>query len=203
MPNIHGLHTSSPDSDSDDDDKETRYVGGTDNRGGGSGLAVLPSGGGDGGPKDAFGRLVDNAKTDAETSGTPNPSAADCARKVTMWSSGFQVDDGEFRPLSDPANKPFLEALAGGVVPPELQPPPGTATEGPVHIHLVDRRKDTYVPPDYTPFSGGGNSMASASSDPGTAEGIVVSAAGEGTFVVPVFEEGEPGGSVQVRLRDV
>ena len=48
---------------------------------------------------------------------------------------------------------------------------------------------------DYTPFSGGGNSMAS---EPGTAEGIVVSAAGEGTFVMPVYDEGCPGGSVQV-----
>ena len=48
---------------------------------------------------------------------------------------------------------------------------------------------------DYTPFSGGGNVMAS---EPGTAEGIVVSAAGEGTFVMPVYDEGCPGGSVQV-----
>jgi hypothetical protein len=40
-----------------------------------------------------------------------------------MWKGGFQVNDGEFRSLTDKENAPFLKALAAGQVPPELMPP--------------------------------------------------------------------------------
>jgi UBX domain-containing protein 1 len=43
--------------------------------------------------------------------------------KITVWKNGFQVDDGEFRPVSDPANQDFLDCLARNTLPRELNKP--------------------------------------------------------------------------------
>jgi len=101
------------------------------------------------------------------------------------------VNNGEYRALSDPANAPFLTALASGRVPPELG-------ENNVNLRLEDKRAEEYVPPAYTAFSGGGNSLAAAA-DADTS-GMVVTAASEETFVAPVVDESKPTGAIQVRL---
>jgi len=36
---------------------------------------------------------------------------------VTLYANGFTVDDGPFRSLVDPANKPFVDAMNQGFVP--------------------------------------------------------------------------------------
>ncbi len=36
------------------------------------------------------------------------------SHEITMYRSGFTVDDGPYRRLDDPANAPFLENLASG-----------------------------------------------------------------------------------------
>ena len=210
MPNIHGLH----DNRSDDDDRDTsndRYVGGTDGRGGGSGLAVVPNEGdapSAGAPEDHFGSMVGRAQSnDGPQPGDENATK----RKITMWKTGFQVDDGPFRSLSDDANRPFLTALARGIVPEELRPPPpppnadGTpaAPREPVsvNIQLEDKRDQEYVPPAYTAFSGSGNSMqsesvaATSSDDPSIVDRSTFSS----SFQAAPVDESQPVCSIQVR----
>lgn len=36
---------------------------------------------------------------------------------ITLYQNGFIVNNGEFRPLNDPQNKEFLDALGEGRVP--------------------------------------------------------------------------------------
>ena len=75
-----------------------------------------------------------------------------------MYKSGFTVNEGEYRELTDEANRPFLMALSKGMIPQELVPAGQAAGE--IDVHLVDKRKEEYEKPDYTAFSGSGNSMA-------------------------------------------
>ncbi|GMI31923.1 hypothetical protein TeGR_g6501, partial [Tetraparma gracilis] len=193
MSNIHGLHSNSHDSD---EEKETRYVGGaggSDGRSGGSGLAVLPNDGDAPGGGGAFESMISNARADAESEGGPMPSAAECTRKITMYKSGFTVDDGEYRDLKDPANVPFLTALSSGRVPPEFVPEGGPPAGG-INIHLEDKRAEEYVAPAYVAFGGGGNSLAA---EGGSTEGLVASAAGDGVVEAPVVDEGQPTAAIQ------
>merc|ERR1719329_1096073 len=135
MSNVHGLH-SNRDNDSDESDNEERYVGGTDGRGGGSGLAVQPN------PEDLFSRAEHDASAKVKT-------------KITMYKGGFVVDDGPYRRLDDPANADFLRALASGRIPAELV---GDSGPGGVDVGLVDRRTEDYVEP-FSSFSGSGNAL--------------------------------------------
>jgi len=172
MSNIHGLHSSGSASKkpfklneaSDDSDEETQFAGGLDQRGGGSGMAVLPNPGDK--PVSPLEALVNSAKSDSE-GGNHTPAAI--SHTITMWSDGFTVNEGVYRRLDDENNKIFLADLAKGVVPRELQT---GATPGNVDVKLVDKRRETYVPPDYIAFSGGGNSMVS---DAPVAEGLLTS----------------------------
>mmetsp|Transcript_6596 Transcript_6596/g.12706 ORF Transcript_6596/g.12706 Transcript_6596/m.12706 type:complete len:200 (-) Transcript_6596:30-629(-) len=170
MPNIHGLHSNERKDDSDNDE-ETRYVGGADGRGGGSGLAVLPSG--DPSPSsDPFSALRSSAKAG---------QAPASSHKVTMWQNGFTVDGGPLRLLSDPANKPFLTDLVQGRCPQELMS--SGQSPGDVELGLEDRRGEEYVPPAYYAFGGSGNTLkpsASAGSEEDTA-GKVPASLGAGT----------------------
>ena len=40
--------------------------------------------------------------------------------KITIYKNGFQLDDGEFRPLNDDKNKAFMADIEKGYVPQEL-----------------------------------------------------------------------------------
>ena len=40
--------------------------------------------------------------------------------KLTVWKNGFQIDDGEFRDLSVPDNKKFMDEVEKGYIPQEL-----------------------------------------------------------------------------------
>lgn len=114
MSNVHGLF-SNRDNDSDDNDSSNnRYVGGISARGGGSGLAVEPT------PDDLLSSIRANAETPSNgtgTSGEPSPPS----RTITLYRSGFTIDNGPLRRLDDPSNSEFLRDLAKGVVPRELQ----------------------------------------------------------------------------------
>jgi UBX domain-containing protein 1 len=43
--------------------------------------------------------------------------------RLTFWRNGFQVDDGDFRPNTDPANAYFLSAVNKGQIPREFYRP--------------------------------------------------------------------------------
>lgn len=186
MPNIHGLHSlrtsnnnsnrDHNDDDSDDEEGNDRYVGGVDSRGGGSGLAVLPNN------RDHQNRNNNNASSsssdaifnlaEADTGGGSTGgrsrggggSGGGVHRTIiTMYRSGFTVDDGPYRRLDDPSNSEFLTSMARGHVPRELRELAiqnhsggGEGEDEPeVMVGLVDRRGEEYDPEKH---AGGGSS---------------------------------------------
>jgi len=165
MSNIHGLHSNRPRSPSPPDENN-RYVGGVSARGGGSGLAVEPN------PDDIFSQA------------TPSSSTEPTRRTITMYRSGFTVDDGPYRRLDDPENAEFLTALARGRTPGEL------AAEGDVQVGLVDKRSEEFTEedPGLRSFSGAGEAL-------GASSGV------EGGVILPSRRSSEEGGSSSVSVR--
>merc|ERR550539_1822470 len=93
----------------------------------------------------------------ASSSGSAGSLPSD-HRAVTVYRNGFTVDNGPFRPLSDPLNKKFMDEMAAGRCPSELQ----AGSREPVHVALHDKRSEDYKeppPPPYTKFSGEGNTL--------------------------------------------
>ena len=210
-----------------------RFNGGIDPRGGGSGTNTLPP------PRprdaesdsdedgDAAGGMFARARSQNSGRASADGPAHDPSQKydlevtVTMYREGFTVDDGPYRPLTDPANGPFLQSLSKGQVPAELvtrlpRPPAGAPARTPeINFRLVDRRTEDYVappPPSYVAFGGAGNVMAPAVSGGG---GLVTpttgldsadeEAATEAEAAPPLsvpLASGEAVVSVQVRLME-
>lgn len=56
--------------------------------------------------------------------------------KITLYSNGFTVDEGEFRDYTDEANKTFMSDVKQGYVPKELQ----EKFKRKISIGLEDRR---------------------------------------------------------------
>ena len=79
-------------------------------------------------------------------------------RVVTVYRNGFTVDNGPFRALDDPENAEFLQDMAQGVVPRELE----AGAKGPVNVSLVDKRGEDYEKPpepSYVAYSGAGQTV--------------------------------------------
>ena len=74
-----------------------------------SGLAVEPNPGFGGG---GSGNVSDNILAQASQQSS---SDGQVTRRITMYRSGFVVDDGPYRRLDDPNNSEFLRDLARGV----------------------------------------------------------------------------------------
>lgn len=171
MPNIHGLHdnNNAPDSSSDDENND-RYVGGVDARGGGSGLAVVPNrdNANDArGASDSIFNLAENAgaASSSAASGGGSGGGGEVRRTITMYRSGFTVDQGPYRQLNDPNNAEFLTSLARGMIPRELSAE--TSQEGggnpDVMVGLVDKRGEEYDPERHGKQGGGGGGSAEGS----------------------------------------
>eukprot|EP00420_Gonyaulax_spinifera_P029364 CAMPEP_0197875822 /NCGR_PEP_ID=MMETSP1439-20131203/4977_1 /TAXON_ID=66791 /ORGANISM="Gonyaulax spinifera, Strain CCMP409" /LENGTH=240 /DNA_ID=CAMNT_0043495059 /DNA_START=82 /DNA_END=804 /DNA_ORIENTATION=- len=82
---------------------------------------------------------------------------------VTVYRNGFVVNDGPFRPITDPLNKKFMDDMAAGRCPPELQ----AGKKEDVHVALQDKRGEDYKEPPapaYTKFSGEGNTLNAGAS---------------------------------------
>jgi len=161
MSNVHGLFSRrNDDNDSDkEEDGNNRFVGGIDSRGGGSGLAVEPNpGSGDGGP----GNVSDNILAQASQQSSSDDQVT---RRITMYRSGFVVDDGPYRRLDDPNNSEFLRDLARGITPRELtrEMAENGQTNGDVVVGLVDKRtmeyEDDKAEAGFASFSGAGQSL--------------------------------------------
>lgn len=164
------------------------FAGGIDRRGGGSGLAVQdpPD------DNDVFGRIVRRAKENSAED-TSSSEAPENAHRIVLWQDGFQVNGGDFRANSDPANREFLTALAAGYVPEELR-----RGEGTHHVALEDRRSEKYTPPPppaYVAFGGDAMAVGSAASS----ETVFT----KEEFSQPVHvDEGQPSTIIQVKLLD-
>lgn len=193
MSNIHGLFSSRRESDDDnnDDDINNRYVGGIGARGGGSGLAVTPN------PDDEPSSAAVFSMAESESS-EDAAAAVGSRRVITMYRSGFVVDDGPYRRLDDPANGEFLAALAAGRTPREFLAARGTDAAGPVEVGLVDRRTEDYVE-TFSSFSGEGSELGTAARDPPAGGVIDPSSSGDAALPEPT---GNDVASVRVRTLD-
>lgn len=153
MPNIHGLHDNdaqASDDDKDDDDNDRRYVGGVDARGGGSGLAVMPN------PDDKADSIFNLAEAGSGAAGSGS-GGGEVKRTITMYASGFTVDNGPYRRLADPDNAEFLTSLARGMIPRELSQEARESGGGEVMVGLVDKRSEEYDPEKHGQQGSGGN----------------------------------------------
>jgi len=162
MSNIHGLSSfnrrnNEDDGDDDVDDENNRYVGGVDSRGGGSGLAVQPNPSNDG--VEGMFRLA-SFEPSAPSPGSSTPSTVGSSNRhmITMYRSGFTVDNGPYRRLDDPANAEFLRSLSTGRTPREF----GSSRE--TQVGLVDKRSQEYETREQqqpTGFTGAGETLGS------------------------------------------
>ena len=124
---------------------------------------------------------------------------------ITFYRNGFVVNDSnELRLLDDPANAPFLQSIAKGECPRELE---GVhRSNRPVHVNLV-RSDSEFVPrakPKYVAFGGTGRTLGS-NSDTSAADPQATSSAGTsgGTGASQMsIDESKPVTSVQIRLAD-
>lgn len=223
MPNIHGLHSfrdnDAQDSDDDkDDDNNDRYVGGVDSRGGGSGLAVMPNRDNANNASDASDSIFNLAEAagSGAASGGSGGGETEVRRTITMYQSGFTVDNGPYRRLDDPDNAEFLTSLARGMVPRELnQEARESGAEGGVVVGLVDRRGEDYDPErhgrqgeggsggGFQSFTGEGQSLGGTSS----ASSIAPMASSGGSVIDPssastpqALDTSRPSTSVAIRL---
>eukprot|EP00571_Detonula_confervacea_P008069 CAMPEP_0172318670 /NCGR_PEP_ID=MMETSP1058-20130122/35509_1 /TAXON_ID=83371 /ORGANISM="Detonula confervacea, Strain CCMP 353" /LENGTH=287 /DNA_ID=CAMNT_0013033551 /DNA_START=16 /DNA_END=879 /DNA_ORIENTATION=+ len=198
MPNIHGLHDNNNAADeSSDDDNNDRYVGGVDARGGGSGLAVVPNrdNANDArGASDSIFNLAENAGNTAAAAaaaGASGGGGGEVRRTITMYRSGFTVDNGPYRQLNDPNNAEFLTSLSRGMIPRELSQEVRENSEGggnpEVMVGLVDKRAQEYDPErhgkqggadggggGFQSFSGEGQSLAASAPAASSSSGGVI-----------------------------
>jgi UBX domain-containing protein 1 len=150
------------------------------------------------------------AATHATNDGSsPDSSSRPPSRTITLYRSGFTVDNGPLRRLDDPANGEFLRDLAKGIVPKELQ---RDASAEELTVGLIDKRHLEYdqdvssagvsgSTTTTTSFVGEGQSLGRASRV--HAQGGIISppTCSDTTVEVPVpVKEDEPTTVIQVRL---
>lgn len=196
MVNIVGLSSLNDRNGGDRDENANQpnqyYAGGASDRGGGSGLSVIGHGGGGDHVANIIGRAQQDARAAFATGDSTQPR-----HLITFYREGFTVNDGPYRARSDPANRPFLEALESGHVPQELE---GENRHEPVEISLVDKRQENYVappPPSYTAFSGEGQTMGSTTY---ATEAVIRGDAEPAER--PIIDDKKPTTTLQIRLHN-
>lgn len=221
MPNIHGLSSlrndnnnprrpSNNDSDSDNNDENNRYVGGVSSRGGGSGLAVLPNhqnSNGDAASDSIFNLAEAGGGGDATSGG----GGGEVRRMITMYRSGFTVDNGPYRRLDDPSNAEFLGSLARGLIPRELRED-NAEGGGEVMVGLVDKRGEEYDEErhgqrgggsggGFQSFSGEGQALVDSSSAASAApSGGIINPNTSSSTPPPPLDTSKPSTSIAIRL---
>lgn len=147
------------------------FAGGLDQRGGGSGLAVLgpPSD-----PRRPGGSMFDAVVNRATQAGSSEPSSnsndPSLQYRISMYRNGFTVNNGPLRDPEVPENRAFLMALMEGRIPDEIVRNVRATSSNPaasleeLDVQLEDKRQEDYrppTPPAYVAFSGAGNSLGS------------------------------------------
>ena len=150
-------------------------------------------------------------------------------RMITMYRSGFTIDDGPFRRLDDPSNADFLRDLARGMTPRELLESSTTTADasGDMEVGLIDKRHMEYeddknmssvsgsisstsatastTATTTAAFSGVGQSLGSSSSatdgaNASSSEGVITPSTSEKTPQPPTVDESKPTTTIQIRL---
>jgi len=124
-----------------------------------SGLEVEPN------PTQPVEGMFHLASAHTSSSDAP-PDQSNNRHIITMYRSGFTVDNGPYRRLDDPANAEFLQSLAAGRTPREF----GSSSE--IQVGLVDKRQEEYSPSNedirQQSFSGAGEAVGAGSSEEGS-----------------------------------
>ncbi|BDA46940.1 NSFL1 cofactor p47 [Coccomyxa sp. Obi] len=157
------------------------------------------------------GAFTGTARTLAGGDVAPAPAAAAdqpqrIVHNIAFYANDvFTVDDGEPRRLDDPANKPFLESMARGDCPQELEPSDRSI---PVNVNLIRVERD-YVPPEkpkYKAFSGAGRILSGDDGPSASGSGAPEqqAAAPDSSSQVPWEgpDESQETTSLQLRLAD-
>lgn len=147
------------------------------------------------------------------TASAPEENDGPIQRRITLYRSGFTVDDGPLRRLDDPNNSEFLKSLARGLTPQELK---DDANGGNAVVGLVDKRRmeyeedrdrggtaemETNTGGGFQSFTGVGQSLGGLSSSEGgdaTAHDGIIS--GSVAAAPPEFDESRPSTMIQIRL---
>ena len=104
---------------------------------------------------DIFKRAKRTKRSDGKEEGKKRKVA-----KITLYRNGFVVgEDGMFREKSEPSNRRFLDSLARGEVPRELE----STTNERVVVELKDKRLEDYIVPSFVAFGGSGRSLNQSS----------------------------------------
>eukprot|EP01006_Ploeotia_vitrea_P009692 TRINITY_DN23844_c0_g1_i1.p1 TRINITY_DN23844_c0_g1~~TRINITY_DN23844_c0_g1_i1.p1 ORF type:complete len:258 (-),score=153.43 TRINITY_DN23844_c0_g1_i1:609-1382(-) len=139
MSNIHGLGSVSSGNNKNPKQKNEFFT----SQGHQSGTGVLrPT------ERDAMGNLISAARANSGA-GAPGATANNIG-VITVYANGFIIGDGEFRDSSEAENKAFVDDLLAGEVPRELEKEVKKQfgnTVSSVGVQLVDKSKETYVPP--------------------------------------------------------
>jgi UBX domain-containing protein 1 len=163
--------------------------------------------GGGGGAFQGTSRTLSGAAPPPPPPAPPAPPAP-VTHTITFYRNGFTVNGGPLRRLEDPANAPFMEAIAAGMYPEELRP---ASAEAEVHVNLVRKDEEWVAPPEpkYTAFAGSGRTLGGGGgADAGAAGGSGAGGGGGGggASAAPVgdwvVDEGAPTTSLQLRLLD-
>ena len=72
--------------------------------------------------------------------------------RITLYRNGFTIGDGAFREKSDPVNRRFIESLARGEIPRELEE--NDKSDERIVVELKDKRLEDYTLPSYVAYGG-------------------------------------------------
>ena len=72
--------------------------------------------------------------------------------RITLYRNGFTIGDGAFREKSDPVNRRFIESLARGEIPRELEE--NDTSDERIVVELKDKRLEDYTLPSYVAYGG-------------------------------------------------
>ena len=178
---IRGLGDFKKEEDKNAKKKNTSYTGGEK-----SGMAVENP--------DDIDAIIAKAREggkDHASSGKGGPPKSEI--KITLYSNGFIVDGGDFRPYNTEENKQFMKELNEGYVPNEIR----DKYKGGVSVGLEDRRKDEFIPPPppkYTAYSGEGMSIGGVAG-----VGLAVNKSAGG---LPPVDESKPKTTIQIRFHN-
>lgn len=139
---------------------------------------------------DDVNKIVDKARENASSGELGD---TDVKLKISLFSNGFTVDDGELRDYKTEENKKFINELTEGYVPREIMAKYKGAK---VDVQLEDKRKEKYrppTPPAYVAYEGEATSL-------GGAEGVGLEVNKE--TGMPVVNEDEPTTSIQMRFHN-
>jgi len=183
---------------------------------------VLPNHGGDAASDSIFNLAeAGGGGADATSGGSSgNSGGGEVRRMITMYRSGFTIDNGPYRRLDDPSNAEFLGSLARGLIPRELREDAAAESVsggGEVMVGLVDKRGEEYDEErhgqrgggnvgggggGFQSFSGEGQSLVDSSSAAAASvpSGGVINPNNTTTTTPPPLDESKPSTSIAIRL---